>query len=103
MNTHTHTGFSINGVRARAVYVCLCEADLGEALLVDMVHHHDFVVVAGWRAPGAAGREERRDALHRVRCVSQRQVFHDHVESCTFSSPLVLTLTQQPPHWVCFH
>lgn len=83
-----------SGVRARAVYICLCEADLGEALLVDMVHHHDFIVVAGWRAPGAAGRdkrgERRRDVLH---CVSGRQV--DHVESFTFSFSLVLKLSQQ--------
>lgn len=30
------------------LYTCLHEADLGEALLVDMVHHHNFIVITGW-------------------------------------------------------
>lgn len=59
------------GVQAYAAYRCLREADLGEALLVDMVHHHNFVVVAGWRAPGAAGGDKRREKQRNVQRVSQ--------------------------------
>lgn len=52
--------------------ICLHEADLGEALLVDMVHHHNFIVVAGWRAPGAVGRDKHRERQRNVQHVSQR-------------------------------
>lgn len=37
--------------------ICLYEADLGKALLVDMVHHNYFIVIAGWRAPRAEERQ----------------------------------------------
>lgn len=45
-----------------ALHLCICvyEADLGEALLVDMVHHHYFIVIAGRRAPRAEGRQTQR-------------------------------------------
>lgn len=43
--------------------VCLCEPDLGEAVLVDMVHHHYFIVITGWRAPRAAERQTQCRAL----------------------------------------
>lgn len=62
-------------MHAYAVYICLHEADLGEALLVDMVHHHNFIVVAGWRAPGAAGRDKHREKQRNVQHVSQREQF----------------------------
>lgn len=39
------------------LHLCLCEPDLGEALLVDMVHHHYFIVITGWRAPRAEKRQ----------------------------------------------
>lgn len=48
--------------RALRLYSCLHEADLGEALLVDMVHHHNFIVIAGWRAPRAEKRQTQRAA-----------------------------------------
>lgn len=37
--------------------ICLRQPDLGETLLVDMVHHDDFIVIAGWRAPRAEERQ----------------------------------------------
>lgn len=43
----------------------LCEPDLGEALLVDMVHHHYFIVIAGWWAPRAENRQtESRSVIY---------------------------------------
>lgn len=57
--------------------VCLCGTDLGEALLVDMVHHHYFIVVAGWRAPGAKKRqtwENRTVMYHSLRESKEAEV-----------------------------
>lgn len=63
-------------MHAYAADICLHEADLGEALLVDMVHHHNFIVVARWRAPGAASRDKHGEKQRNVQHVSQKDAIY---------------------------
>ena len=50
---------------------------LWEPLLVDMVHHHDLVVVGGGRAPGAAEREAHRVQSPTSKTADRRLLGHE--------------------------
>lgn len=82
---------SVCVVTVVALCVCVWEADLGEALLVDMVHHHYFIVITGWRAPRAdEGKhtEQERDKQHTRRTSETR--FGCFLPEWGNNSPLLL-------------
>lgn len=74
-------------MHAYAVDICLHEPDLGEALLVDMVHHHNFIVVARWRAPGAGSGDKHEEKQQNVQHVRQKDaIYYISLESFASSS-----------------